>query len=153
MAEIELKPCPFCGEKAEVRLSLGRDIVSCTNCHAEMAGSYINIDSLIEEWNTREYPAVNRWISVEDALPELDTMVIVCYYGSDFIMPMRGETVTEAIARQNKVPTVTMGFLSEEGWNGADMFPMMVQPTFWMNLPDAPLPEPPEKGVNCNARN
>jgi hypothetical protein len=86
-----------------------------------------------------------RWISVEDALPELDTMVIVCYYGSDCIFPMQGETVTEAVARQNKVPTVTMGFLSEEGWNGVDMFPMMIRPTFWMNLPDAPLPEPPEK--------
>lgn len=85
-------------------------------------------------------PAVNRWIPVEDALPELDTMVIVCYYGSDCIFPMQGETVTEAVARQNKVPTVTMGFLDEEGWNGADMFPMMVQPTFWMDLP-----EPPEK--------
>lgn len=111
----------------------------------------------ISDWHVfdviNEQPAVNRWIPVEDALPELDTMVIVCYYGSDCIFPMQGETVTEAIARQNKVPTVTMGFLSEEGWNGADMFPMMVQPTFWMNLPDAPLPEPPEKGVNCNARN
>lgn len=93
----------------------------------------------------QDAPAVNRWISVEDALPELDTMVIVCYYGSDCIFPMQGETVTEAIARQNKVPTVTVGFLSEEGWNGADMFPMMIRPTFWMNLPDAPLPEPPEK--------
>ena len=93
----------------------------------------------------RYAPAVNRWISVEDALPELDTMVIVCYYGSDCIFPMQGETVTEAVARQNKVPTVTMGFLSEEGWNGVDMFPMMIRPTFWMNLPDAPLPEPPEK--------
>lgn len=92
-------------------------------------------------------PAVNRWIPVEDDLPEFDTMVIVCYYGSDCICPMQGETVTEAIARQNKVPTVTMGFLDEEGWNGADMFPMMVRPTFWMNLPDAPLPEPPESEV------
>lgn len=90
-------------------------------------------------------PSVNRWISVEDALPELDTMVIVCYYGSDCIFPMQGETVTEAVARQKKVPTVTMAFLSEEGWNGVDMFPMMIRPTFWMNLPDAPLPKPPEK--------
>lgn len=87
-------------------------------------------------------PAVNRWIPVEDALPEYDTMVIVCYYGSDMILPRKGETVTEAIARQNKVPTVTMGFLDEEGWNGADMFPMMIRPTFWM-----PLPEPPESEV------
>lgn len=87
-----------------------------------------------------EIPAVNRWIPCSERLPELDTMVIVCYYGSDCIFPMQGETVTEAFARQNKVPTVTMGFLDEEGWNGADMFPMMVQPTFWM-----PLPQPPEK--------
>ena len=93
----------------------------------------------------RDAPAVNRWIPCSERLPELDTMVIVCYYGSDCIFPMQGETVTEAVARQNKVPTVTMGFLDEEGWNGADMFPMMVQPTFWMNLPDAPLPEPPEQ--------
>ena len=90
-------------------------------------------------------PAVNRWIPCSERLPEPDTMVIVCYYGSDCIFPMQGETVTEAIARQNKVPTVTMGFLDEDGWNGADMFPMMVQPTFWMNLPDAPLPEPPKE--------
>lgn len=90
-------------------------------------------------------PAVNLWILCSERLPEHDTMVIVCYYGSDCIFPMQGETVTEAIARQNKVPTVTMGFLTEEGWCGADMFPMMVKPTFWMNLPDAPLPEPPEK--------
>lgn len=103
----------------------------------------------ISDWHVfdviNEQPAVNRWIPCSERLPELDTMVIVCYYGSDCIFPMQGETVTEAIARQNKVPTVTMGFLSEEGWNGVDMFPMMIRPTFWMNLPDAPLPEPPEK--------
>lgn len=81
-----------------------------------------------------------RWIPCKEQLPEQDTMVIVCYFGSDVIMPMQGETVTEAMARQNKVPTVTMGFLSEEGWNGADFFPMMVQPAFWM-----PLPDPPER--------
>ncbi len=81
-----------------------------------------------------------RWIPCSERLPEQDTMVIVCYFGCDMIMPMQGETVTEAMARQNKVPTVTMGFLSEEGWNGADFFPLMVQPTFWM-----PLPDPPER--------
>jgi hypothetical protein len=83
-------------------------------------------------------PAVNIWIPCSERLPEQDTMVIVCYYGSDCIFPMQGETVTEAVARQNKVPTVTMGFLSDEGWNGADFFPLMVQPSFWMPLPDAP---------------
>ena len=107
----------------------------CPNCGARMDATDTNV--------VKDIPAVNRWIPCSERLPEQDTMVIVCYYGSDCIFPMQGETVTEAIARQNKVPTVTMGFLDEEGWCGADFFPMMVQPTFWMNLPDAY--EPPEK--------
>lgn len=144
MADIELKPCPFCGDNQQlkyVELSNGLHYIECARCGAapHRLGAW-NRETAVKYWNY-----VSRWISVEDALPELDTMVIVCYYGSDCIFPMQGETVTEAVARQNKVPTVTMGFLDEEGWNGADMFPMMVQPTFWMNLPDAPLPEPPEK--------
>ena len=107
------------------------------------AGFQDGVQSVLSE--RQKQNDVQKWISCSERLPEFDTMVIVCYYGSDCIYPMQGETVTEAIARQNKVPTVTIGFLDEDGWNGADMFPMMVQPTFWMNFPDAPLPEHPEK--------
>ena len=81
-----------------------------------------------------------QWIPCSERLPEQDERVIVCYFGSDLIMPMQGETVTEAIARIGKIPTVTMGFLSDDGWYGADYFPMMVHPQFWM-----PLPDPPER--------
>lgn len=104
------------------------------------SGNLVNVEnkSLAEIYH--DGAKQNKWIKCSEKLPERDTMVIVCYYGSDCIFPMQGETVTEAIARQNKVPTVTMGFLDEDGWNDADMFPMMVQPTCWM-----PLPEPPEK--------
>ena len=80
------------------------------------------------------------WIPCSERLPEQDERVIVCYFGSDLIMPMQGETVTEAIARIGKIPTVTMGFLSDDGWYGADYFSMMVHPQFWM-----PLPDPPER--------
>lgn len=88
--------------------------------------------------SVNEIPAVNRWIPCSEQLPERDRMVIVCYYGSDLIMPMQGETVAEAMERIGKIPTVTVGILTEEGWHGADWFPMIVQPTFWMQLPDPP---------------
>lgn len=85
---------------------------------------------------------VNRWISVEDALPEKDTDVIVCCYGSDMISAHDGETIQDAVGRtRRECVSVTVGFIGSDGWYGADWFPMMVTPTYWM-----PLPEPPEGG-------
>lgn len=85
---------------------------------------------------------VNRWISVEDALPEKDTDVIVCCYGSDLILTHDGETMQDAVERtRRECVSVTVGFIGSDGWYGADWFPMMVTPTYWM-----PLPEPPEGG-------
>lgn len=48
-----LKDCPFCGERAEIRNILGRDSIVCSNCHCMMTGTYVELDTLIEEWNTR----------------------------------------------------------------------------------------------------
>lgn len=95
----------------------------------------------------QDAPAVNRWIPCIERMPEQNRMVIVCYFGSDLIIPRHGETLEEAMERIRKIPTVTLGMYDEEGWCGADFFPLMVRPTFWMNLPDAPLPEPPESEV------
>ena len=86
---------------------------------------------------------VNRWISVEDALPEKDTDVIVCCYGSDMIPVHDGETIQDAVGRtRRECVSVTVGFIGSDGWYGADWFPMMVTPTYWM-----PLPEPPKEEV------
>ena len=47
----ELKPCPFCGGKAELKNDL-QDRVVCTDCRAN--GPYfLTSNDAIEAWNTR----------------------------------------------------------------------------------------------------
>lgn len=91
--------------------------------------------SLVEraEWKT-----VNRWISVEDALPEQGERVIVAIFGSDMIMPDDGETLQDAIERSRKEGYITVGFIGSDGWYGADWFPLMVHPSYWMPKPELP---------------
>ena len=59
----ELKPCPFCGGEAVIRVNMGnkyicpihvhkqRHIVKCTKCNASM--EYRDKKSAIKAWNTR----------------------------------------------------------------------------------------------------
>lgn len=53
MAEIELKPCPFCG-CTDIRLIDvfgGGGMVRCANCEAEMHS--LDIDMAFKKWNRR----------------------------------------------------------------------------------------------------
>lgn len=56
MAEIELKPCPFCGGKAKFSLFMCRDAIACTECPAcivpPISGVYSK-EELAAEWNRR----------------------------------------------------------------------------------------------------
>lgn len=89
-------------------------------------------------------PSVNRWIPCSERMPEKDTDVIVCCYGSDLILTHDGETMQDAAERTHRESvSVTVGFIGSDGWYGADWFPMMVTPTYWMTLP-----EPPEGGTD-----
>lgn len=58
MSNVELKLCPFCGEKATIiRLPTiyeePRFFPSCGNCGAEMPRVYRTREEAIEAWNRR----------------------------------------------------------------------------------------------------
>jgi hypothetical protein len=73
----------------------------------------------------------------------MNEAVIVCYYGSDVVIPdcKNGETLEQCMNRLNKTPTVTVGYLTDEGWCSGDGFPMMIAPTYWKPMPEAPETE------------
>lgn len=93
---------------------------------------------------TIEAEPVRQWIPCSERLPKQNCEVLVCCYGSDLIVTKDGETIAEAVERtRREFVRVTVGFIGSDGWYGADWFPMMVTPTYWM-----PLPEPPEGGAD-----
>ena len=50
----ELKPCPFCGGKAEaIRVYANEWYVQCTICPCTMIGGYYTEKEAIESWNKR----------------------------------------------------------------------------------------------------
>lgn len=84
----KLKPCPFCGGKAEYQQFANPKHyyrVRCIDCHCCTDGFRLNASDNPEEnkaanatvWNNRR----NNWISVEERLPDNSDMVlIVCDY-------------------------------------------------------------------------
>lgn len=58
--EVKLKPCPFCGSKAELQKGdpfggKQRFYVICFKCGAAMAGIAESKKEAAEEWNRRAY--------------------------------------------------------------------------------------------------
>jgi Lar family restriction alleviation protein len=49
----ELKPCPFCGGKAEAGYLYFRPYIVCRKCHAKIP-CYNTYPQAIEAWNTRK---------------------------------------------------------------------------------------------------
>ena len=78
------------------------------------------------------------WISVKDQLPEKYERVIVLVYGHDVIYRLDGETQEDAIKRVSNMKRTGLAYICEEGWIDADGYPMIVKPSFWMRLPEAP---------------
>lgn len=72
MAEIKLKPCPFCGGEAEIKRRVGFGFgielayVECTSCGAQTkmidpSLKYCANDKAAELWNKREEEKPNPW--------------------------------------------------------------------------------------------
>ncbi len=83
------------------------------------------------------------WIPCAEQMPEEDQLVIVCYYGSDLIVPdyEHGETLEECMERIRDKASVYFGWFSEdEGWTDCYGGPIVISPEYWM-----PLPKPPKK--------
>ena len=59
--EIKLKPCPFCGSKAELLIVPGKMTkwaVRCTKCYANN-GTFVSDHDAVEAWNKRAEPDRN----------------------------------------------------------------------------------------------
>ena len=57
----EIKPCPFCGGRADLRYSINRALIECTNPKCKIQPSTWlrvetdSVDKLVKIWNTRKY--------------------------------------------------------------------------------------------------
>ncbi len=78
-----------------------------------------------------------RWIPCSEQLPKKHQMVLTTIIGTDVIRMIPGETFEDALARVRNHVRVSVGYIEDDGWYGADGFPQIVTPVAWM-----PMPEP-----------
>ena len=53
--KVHLKPCPICGEKAEIyKLSLGQYVIKCSSCPTDFGRLWFwNEEDAVTRWNNR----------------------------------------------------------------------------------------------------
>lgn len=57
----DIKPCPFCGGRADIRYSINRALIECTNHKCKIQPSTWlhvetdSVDELVKIWNTRKF--------------------------------------------------------------------------------------------------
>lgn len=77
------------------------------------------------------------WIPCSERLPEKHQMVITTIKGVDLFRECADKNFFEALATAKKRTLVSVGYLGDDGWYGADGFPQIIPTVAWM-----PLPEP-----------
>lgn len=134
-------------EREKVIYSIERCIChvpdACRDCAYDAEHPYNEcVEMLLRDALTLLKAQKSGWISVDERLPERGIMVLTAVYGTDLIVPMDGETPEDAMERCLHRPArASIGFVDEDGcWCGADGWPDVIQPKFWM-----PLPEPPKE--------
>lgn len=118
MNDIKIKPCPFCGNSEEVRVTQhGGYGVNCV-CGGMYYDNHDTSTEAIKAWNIRKIET-DKWINVEDSLPEDNSIPY-------FVFSIGGYY---EIAKYS--------YLKNRWYTGTAW---VDQVTHWM-----PLPDPPEK--------
>ncbi len=81
--------------------------------------AYCGIMEIMEDISSIEaadVQSVDRWISVDVALPIYDGLVLICYNDK----------------------RIRLGVYTEDGWDSDEGNPIMEQPDFWMRIPEPP---------------
>ena len=82
--------------------------------------------------------AAPEWVSCDECQPEFHETVFCLIFGHDVIVQKEGETLEDAIRRTMNVSYTRVGFMGSDGWYDTDGYPMMIRPSYWMKIPDAP---------------
>lgn len=70
----------------------------------------------VREVMAADVQPVDRWISVDEALPIYDGLVLICYNDK----------------------RIRLGVYTEDGWDSDEGNPIMEQPDFWVRIPEPP---------------
>lgn len=126
-------------DKDELIKSLGiPEDMEC--CHCEYTYTYggcIRVGLSDVCFSIENAEEVGRWIPCSERLPEKHQMVITTIIGTDVIRMIPGETFEDALARVRNHVRVSVGYIEDDEWYGADGFPQIVQPIAWMPMPEA----------------
>lgn len=104
------------------------------NIVAYECGEWSGLAKEIEKQIRALPTAEPQWIPCSEQMPVEEVAVWVTIAGHDVIIRKEGETIEDAIDRISKTRWVTQEFLAEDGWYGADGYPMVVRPIAWMPL-------------------
>ena len=94
-------------------------------------------DKYIEALEALPSADQNRWIPCSERLPEKHQVVLTTIKGVDLFRECADKNFFEALATAKKRTLVSVGYLGDDGWYGADGFPQIIPTVAWM-----PLPEP-----------
>ena len=102
----------------------------------------------------RNAPTVGEWVRTDCRLPDRGVTVLTAIIGTDVIVQKDGETMDDAVRRSQAGPArVSIGWIGDDGlWYGSDGWPEIVQPSYWMELPEAPGNTGKEEWPVCTTR-